>query len=125
MHENRPIWDQGQGFLSIEARSPLAWGVHFLFPWKSEGSVSLAVLKHSCLAGAEPSRPAQSRADGHRTEQTRAQWSTQCSTEQTREEQSCLVGEGPGTRATWPLGCLLALLFSQLGCITIELFYTK
>ena len=46
----------------------------------------------------------------------------QWSTKQTSIGQNCLAGKAPGSESPWlPSGCLTALLFSQLCCITIEL----
>lgn len=44
---------------------------------------------------------------------------------QSGAEQSCLVEEMPGPRATWPLSCLIATLISLLCCFTIELLCTE
>lgn len=84
--------------------------MHFPFPPKTEGCncISLAELKNwRCLTRAERSRRVQARADWHGVEQPSRSRAELCS-----------------WRGAWPHGCLIALLFSQLCCITIELFHS-
>lgn len=49
VHEGRPVRDQQQGLLSIQASSPLAWGAPFPFPLKTKDCLPgwVATLKIS------------------------------------------------------------------------------
>ena len=113
---------QGWGLLSIKVIPTLAGRAHFPSPLKTTvfprlhwntGDISLEQKKNDLCS----SRERQTGTEWTGAELSRPVWR--------RAEQSCPAQEGQGPRATWPWGCLTALLFSQPCCTTIELFCTE
>ena len=101
MHDDEPIRHQGQTPVYM-SQLPSAGRVYSHFPPETEDCVSLAELKHKSIT----KQTCLKQRTDHITEDRRGEQSRA----DHQAEQSCLAGEVPGTRATWPQVCLTAVL---------------